>query len=73
MLSTAHSKKFYKVAHAFHVINKQFFLKDYQVWTLTKNDPHLIPISESENYDVNTEDEFFITEQAYKNFFNISK
>lgn len=67
MLSTAHSKKFFKAAHAFHVINKNYFLKDYQIWSLTKNDPYMIQISDDENYDVNTENEFFITEQAYKN------
>lgn len=66
MLSTAHSQKFYKVAHAFHVIRKEFFLKDYQYWTLTRNDPALIEIPEEESYDVNTAMEFEIAEAAYK-------
>jgi CMP-N-acetylneuraminic acid synthetase len=65
MLSTAHSRKFYKVAHGFHVINKAFFLKDYQYWTLTRNDPALIEIPEEESYDVNTEIEFIVAEVAY--------
>lgn len=65
MLSTAHSRKFYKVAHAFHVINKQFFLRDYQYWTLTRNDPALIEIPDEESYDVNTSMEFEIAEAAY--------
>jgi CMP-N-acetylneuraminic acid synthetase len=65
MLSTAHSRKFYKVAHAFHVINKAFFLKNYQYWTLTRNDPALIEIPEGESYDVNTEIEFEVAESAY--------
>jgi CMP-N-acetylneuraminic acid synthetase len=68
MLSTAHSKRFYCVAHAFHVINKAFFLKDYQIWTLTKDDPHLIEIPEEENYDVNTPLEFEVAEAAYRRF-----
>lgn len=66
MLSTAHSPVFYKVAHGFHVINKAFFLKDYQYWTLTRNDPALIEIPEEENYDVNTQIEFEVAEAAYK-------
>lgn len=66
MLSTAHSQKFFKVAHAFHVIRKDFFLKDYQYWTLTQNDPALIEIPEEESYDVNTAMEFEIAEAAYQ-------
>jgi len=65
MLSSAHSRRFFKVAHAFHVINKSFFLKDYQYWTLTKNDPALIEIPVDESYDVNDEMEFRIAEAAY--------
>ena len=65
MLSTAHSPSYFKVAHAFHVIKKSFFLKDYQYWTLTKNDPALISIPVEESYDVNDEMEFHIAEAAY--------
>ena len=66
MLSTDHSQKFFKVAHAFHVIRKAFFLKDYQYWTLTHKDPALIEIPEEESYDVNTALEFEIAEAAYR-------
>ena len=66
MLSSDHSPKFYKVAHAFHIINKDFFLKNNQVWTLNKNDPSLIEIPQEESYDVNTKMEFEIAEAAYK-------
>lgn len=65
MLSSAHSNTFFKVAHAFHVINKEFFLKDYQYWTLTRNDPALIEIPTGESYDVNDMMEFQIAEAAY--------
>lgn len=65
MLSSAHSRRFFKVAHAFHVINKAFFLKDYQYWTLTRNDPALIEIPVEESYDVNDEMEFRVAEAAY--------
>lgn len=66
MLSTNHTRVFYKVAHAFHVINKAFFLENYQYWTLTRNDPALIEIPEEQSYDVNTEIEFRVAEEAYK-------
>ncbi len=66
MLSTAHSQRFFKVAHAFHVIRKEFFLREYQYWTLTRNDPALIEIPEEESYDVNTAMEFEIAEAAYR-------
>ena len=65
MLSSAHSPKFFKVAHAFHVIRKEFFLKDYQYWTLTKNDPALVEIPVEESYDVNEELEFEVAQAAY--------
>lgn len=65
MLSSAHSQRFFKVAHAFHVINRRFFLKDYQYWTLTRNDPALIEIPAEESYDVNDEMEFRLAEAAY--------
>lgn len=68
VVSTGHSQKFYRVAHAFHVFNKEFFLKDYQCWTLKKNDPHLVEIPEEESYDVNTSLEFEVAEAAYREF-----
>jgi len=52
-------------AWVFHVINKRFFLKDYQYWTLTRNDPALIEIPAGESYDVNDEMEFHLAEAAY--------
>ena len=68
MLSSGHSRKFYKVAHGFHIINKEFFLQNYQYWTLTKNDPALIEIPMEESYDVNDEMEFMVAELAYRRY-----
>jgi CMP-N-acetylneuraminic acid synthetase len=65
MLSTAHSPVFYKAAHSFHIIRKEFFLRDYQYWTLTKDDPALIEVPEQETYDVDTPMDFEIAEAAY--------
>jgi len=68
MLSTAHSKNFFRVAHSFHVVNKEFFLKDYQYWTLTRNDPALIEIPSEESFDVDTPVDFEIAQTAFKRF-----
>jgi CMP-N-acetylneuraminic acid synthetase len=65
MLSTAHSKKYYKVAHAFHVYGTERFLKTFVPWTLTRNDPALVEIPQDESFDVNTPLEFEIAEAAY--------
>ncbi len=65
MLSTAHSKQFYKVAHSFHIFNKAFFLKNYQVWSMKKNDPYLIDIPENENFDADTPVQFETAEAVY--------
>ena len=54
-------------------IRKKYFLKTSQVWTLTKNDPNLIEIPEEENFDVNTETEFFIAEKAYEKYTQVDK
>jgi CMP-N-acetylneuraminic acid synthetase len=66
MLSTAHSRKFYRVAHTFHIYNTQFFLKDFVPWTFTPHDPELIRIPEEESYDVNSPIEFEVAEAAYR-------
>jgi CMP-N-acetylneuraminic acid synthetase len=66
MLSTAHSRKYYRVAHAFHIYNTAFFLKSFVPWTFTKNDPELFRMPEEESFDVNTPVEFAVAEQAYQ-------
>ena len=65
MLSTAHSPKFYRVAHAFHIYNTAFFLKSFVPWTFTRHDPELVRIPDEESFDVNTPVEFAVAEQAY--------
>jgi spore coat polysaccharide biosynthesis protein SpsF len=65
MLSTAHSNKFFKATHSFHIFNKGFFLENYQVWTKTKNDPHLIEITEEENFDADTPVQFETAEAVF--------
>ncbi len=73
MISTAHSKTYYKVTHAFHILRREVFIKNFIPWALTKNDPALIEIPEEETYDVNTLMEFQIAEAAYSRLLAASR
>ena len=66
MLSTSHSKKFFKATHSFHIICKEYFLNHWQYWTMTAHDPHLIEIPEEENFDCDTPVQFETAEAVYK-------
>jgi CMP-N-acetylneuraminic acid synthetase len=65
-LSTAHSARFFKATHSFHIINKDYFLRTYQYWTMTQNDPYLIAVPASENFDCDTPVQFQTAEAVYK-------
>lgn len=69
MLSTSCSKKFYKASHSFHIINKSYFLKHYQYWTMSKDDPFLIEIPDAENFDCDTQVQFETAEAVYNGRF----
>ena len=70
MLSTSMSEKFFKASHSFHIINKTYFLTNHQYWTMTKDDPHLIEIPDSENYDCDTPVQFETAEAVFKSRFS---
>jgi len=54
-----------KVAHAFHIQKPDNFRSYGIPWSLTKNDPALIRISEEEALDIDTELEFSLCELLY--------
>jgi len=62
---TNKGKIFYRAAHAFHIVNKEFFAKNGFHWTYTPNDPHLIQIPEEEAFDIDNEIEFKFVEYNY--------
>jgi len=70
ILSTSMSQKFFKASHSFHIIKKSYFLKNYQYWTMTKEDPHLIEIPDSENFDCDTPVQFETAEAVFKSRFS---
>ena len=53
-------------AHAFHAYKRTMPLVSNKVWDNVKGDPFLYPISTEESYDINTEEEFLISEFLYK-------
>ena len=55
----------YRSGHAFLLFNKGEFLKDYRVWSLQPDDPHLFTISPEEAIDINSEFEFDLAEAYY--------
>ena len=66
-LTTNKGEVFYKVAHAFHIINKENLKNTGHHWTFSVNDPHLIEIPERESIDVDEILDFEFAEFAYKN------
>ena len=64
-LTTNKGVQFYKAAHAFHIVNKEFFCSKGYHWEFVKNDPHMVKIPEEECIDVDTEIEFELAESLY--------
>jgi len=64
-LTTNKAVQFYKAAHAFHIINKDRFIKKGLHWSFTIDDPHMIEILEDEYFDIDTEYEFQLAESLY--------
>ena len=63
--STNKGKVFYKAAHSFHIVSKDFFKRNGYHWTFTSDDPHLISVPIEETVDVDTEHDFKIAELYY--------
>ncbi len=64
-LTTNKDVQFYKAAHAFHIVDKEFFATKGYHWEFTRNDPHMVEIPEQECVDVDTEIEFELAESLY--------
>ncbi len=57
---------FVKACHAFHIINVNYFRETGNLWTLERNNPHLVNVPEQEMVDVDTMYEFELAEHIYK-------
>lgn len=56
---------FYKATHMFHILNREYFLKNGEIWTMERNDPHGIIVPEEEAFDIDNKLEFDIAEYVY--------
>ena len=57
-------------AHSFHAYERETPLVSDRVWDNVKGDPYLCEIPEIEAYDVDTEEDFVISEALYKHISN---
>jgi CMP-N-acetylneuraminic acid synthetase len=58
----------YIAAHAFHCYERIMPVELGRVWENVKGDPYLFPISHNEAYDVDTEEDFLISETLYPKY-----
>ena len=58
----------YIAAHAFHCYERKMPIEKGMYWENVKGDPYLFPISHNEAYDVDTEEDFLISEALYPKF-----
>jgi CMP-N-acetylneuraminic acid synthetase len=65
-VSTKSTPPLYEVVHAFHIFDRKYFLKNSAYWRNEAGDPALFVIPENENFDIDTEWEFELTEALYK-------
>lgn len=64
--NTSDGEYFLRATHAFYIANRDYFTNhDGQLWTLQKDDPHLIPMPTDEAVDVDTDLDFEISEYLY--------
>ena len=67
---TEKSSSVYEVVHAFHVFEKDHFFKTSSYWKNDFNDPYLYPIKTIEAIDIDSEDDFMVSETLYKGLIN---
>ena len=64
--NTSDGDYFLRATHAFYIANRDYFSShDGQLWTLQRDDPHLIPMPTDEAVDVDTDLDFEISEYLY--------
>lgn len=70
--NTSDGDYFLRATHAFYIANRDYFsAHDGQLWTLQKDDPHLIPMPTEEAVDVDTDLDFEISEYLYGKRFGL--
>lgn len=63
---TKKTQETYVVAHAFHIVNIDYFLRSNRYWSNGLCDPYLFEINKIEALDIDDEEDFMISEALYK-------
>lgn len=64
--NTSDGDYFLRATHAFYIANRDYFAShDGQLWTLQRDDPHLVAMPSEEAVDVDTDLDFAISEYLY--------
>lgn len=64
-ISTVTADKMHKMAHLFHIINRETFCESGILWKYEVNDPYLYEVPEHQCFDVDTEDDFIFCSRIY--------
>lgn len=64
-VSTTTAIPFYKMAHAFHIVDRETFLANGKFWAYEANDPEMMEVNHYECFDIDTEDDFRFCEHLY--------
>ncbi len=59
-----------RMAHIFHIINRDSLLDLNTIWTYQKNDPGFFEVSKGESFDIDDIDDFRICEALYSGGYN---
>jgi len=71
-VDTSRSDGIYRVAHAFHIYERQRMIETGRPWDNETNDPYLFEIPSLESLDVDNERDFIMIEALYKQYKNKS-
>jgi CMP-N-acetylneuraminic acid synthetase len=65
-IATQNSDCLFEAAHAFHIYERDFMIKNNKLWSNQQGDPLLFPIPLEESYDIDTEEEFVLYDNLYQ-------
>ena len=65
-VSSTTADTLYKMAHIFHIIDKNYFMREGKVWSYEDSDPSLFEVPYKECFDVDNEEEFEFCRNLYE-------
>ena len=64
-ISSRNTRPVYKMANAYHIIDRDYFLSTGKFWNYSDNDPLFMEVDPFDCFDVDTEEEFNFCEKLY--------